>query len=412
MREQERTGYYLVCPAGIPNYGDELIAATWLGYLAESAPHADVVVDCIGPEAAARRLAGIHPRTRFHNVLWQLCVDNLSPDSARTAAAVAEAVREPAAHPALADGLAALLTADVVHLLGGGFINGIWPPFVGLLSGIATAAQRSGGRAAMTGQGLWPPAEGADAVIRSLAKDFDVVDVRDAASAGLLGAGSGVCSSDDVFLGAGPGLFHDGDDVPDVMVSVQSLLNGTEPDELARYIAKVVRGWGAQRVGLLECAPTQDAEVLAVVRRALPGARTYAMTDVLARGLPVRPGQAWLSTRFHPHLVAAAGGASGVALSVRPDYYGTKHRSLTDGGSNWRLLEGLEVPDRPAAGGYRPETLVRLRAAKRALAARIYGDPAGDGGRPAAGARSARPGHRFQQGDDGAGGRGLLDLCP
>jgi hypothetical protein len=370
--------YYLLSPAGIPNYGDELIAMTWLRHLAEVAPDAEVVVDCIGPEAAAARMGGVHPRARFLNGLWQLCVLHWSPDPARTAEAVAGAVRDPDRFPEQAGALRELRRADVVHLVGGGFINAIWAPFAGLLAGIVTATGLCGGRAAMTGQGLWPPAEGASDLIRSLAAGFAVVDVRDAASAELLGAGPAAQSCDDVFLGFGPGLLR-ADDAPDVMVSAQSLLADDDPAELISFFAKVVHAWGATEVGLLECAPDQDGAVLELARRTLPGARSYSMAQVLAEGLPVRPGQAWLTTRFHPHLVAAAGGASGVALSIRPDYYGTKHRSLTDGGSNWQLLDGLggpggpEIPDRPQGGGYPPQTLERLRAAKRAVAGRIYG---------------------------------------
>ncbi|MFF1478977.1 polysaccharide pyruvyl transferase family protein [Streptomyces sp. NPDC058301] len=374
-----RPVYYLVSPAGIPNYGDELIAASWLRHLAEAAPDADVVVDCIGPEAAAARLGALHPRARFVNGLWQLCVLNWSPDPARTAEAVEAAVHDPDRSPEQAGALRLLRRAEVVHLLGGGFINAIWAPFAGLLAGITTATGLSGGRAAMTGQGLWPPAEGASGLIRSLAGRFAVLDVRDAASAELLEAGPATQSCDDVFLDAGPHLYDDGDGVPDVMVSVQSLLADGDPDQLLAFVAKVVGAWGAERVGLLECAPDQDAQILEQARRLLPEVRTYSMARVLERGLPVRPGQAWLTTRFHPHLVAAAGGASGVALSIRPDYYGTKHGSLIDGGSNWRLLEGLgtpdamAVPDRPESGGYAPQTLQRLRAAKRAVADRVYG---------------------------------------
>ncbi|WP_329580403.1 polysaccharide pyruvyl transferase family protein [Kitasatospora sp. NBC_01250] len=370
MVDGERCEYYLVCPAGIPNYGDELIAATWLRHLAQVAPDADVVVDCLGPQAAADRLRGLHPRVRFQNVLWQLCVDHWSPDPAATARAVAATV-DAAGRPAAADGLGALRHARVVHLLGGGFINAIWAPFAGLLAGITAATRRSGGRAAMTGQGLWPPAEGKSGLIRSLAEGFEVVDVRDEASAELVGCAASR-SCDDVFLGMGPHLFDSRDEVPEVMVSLQSLLAETGPQDLVGFVVRTLREWGADRVGLLECAPDQDVDVLAAARQALPDARVYSMADVLRDGLPARPGQAWLTTRFHPHLVAAAAGAAGVALSIKPDYYGIKHRSLTDIGSKWRLLEGLDVPERPTAGGYRPEDLTRLRAAKRAVADRVY----------------------------------------
>ncbi|MHC5905164.1 polysaccharide pyruvyl transferase family protein [Streptomyces sp. S6] len=351
--------HHLVCPAGIPNYGDELIAATWLRHLAETAPDTDVVVDCLYPETAAAHLTGIHPRARFTDVLWGLCLEHWEErDPAVVCAGVAEAAR--AAGPA---------GARVIHLVGGGFLNALWPFFTGLLAGIVTAAETGGARIAVTGQGLWPPAD-ETGLVRSLLDRFDVVDVRDAPSAGYAGA---VATADDLFLGFGEHLLRAGDQAPEVMVSVQSLTAEGAAGETVRWVGEMLRGWGVRGVGLLECSPDADREVLALAEELLPVVRRYSLADVLAHGLPARPGQRWISTRFHPHLVAAAAGASGVALAVRPDYYGTKHRSLIEGGSGWRLLEKGEIPEEPGGGGYRAERLAELRAVKLAVARRIYG---------------------------------------
>ena len=48
---------YLVAPSGFPNYGDELIAATWLAHLRRIRPRATVVLDCHTPGQASARLA-------------------------------------------------------------------------------------------------------------------------------------------------------------------------------------------------------------------------------------------------------------------------------------------------------------------------------------------------------------------
>ncbi|MET8976581.1 polysaccharide pyruvyl transferase family protein [Streptomyces sp. NPDC004539] len=353
--------HHLVCAAGIPNYGDELIAATWLRYLAERAPDTDVVVDCLYPENAAARLTGIHPRARFTNVLWQLCLSQWGEDDP---AVVCARVAEKAA--------GGLDGARVIHLAGGGFLNGLWPVFSGLLAGIVAGGESGGARIAATGQGLWPPVEGGG-LVRSLLDRFDVVDVRDAPSASYAGVAEDAVLADDVFLGFGARLLRVGEEVPEVMVSVQSLTAEGAAGETVRWVAEVLRVWGVREVGLLECSPDIDREVLALAEESLPVVRRYSLDDVLARGLPARAGQCWISTRFHPHLVAAAAGAVGVALDVRPDYYGTKHRSLIDGGSGWRLLERGEIPERPVGGGYEAGRLRELRDAKAAVAGRIYG---------------------------------------
>lgn len=365
--------YYLVSPAGIPNYGDELIAATWLRYLAEAAPDAEVVVDCLGAPAAREALGHLHPRASFVSVLWQLCTGNWSADPRTTADAVTRAVRDPATAPRHEAGIGLLRGADVVHVVGGGFVNGIWSPFVGLYAGVAAAAE-AGARAVATGQGLWPPPGEAAQLLRSLVAGFDVVDVRDVPSADFLAGGPDAVSrtGDDVFLDLGPRLYRGGD-LTEVMVSVQSLLSEVEPEPLVRSVADVLKEWQVAEVGLLECAPDQDREVLAMAERILPVSRVYRQAEVLADGFPAAAGQTWITTRFHPHLMAAAAGASGVALSIQPEYYATKHRSLTEGGSGWQVVSNLEGLRRPEAGGYDDAAVAALRAGKRELAARIYG---------------------------------------
>lgn len=50
--------------------------------------------------------------------------------------------------------------------------------------------------------------------------------------------------------------------------------------------------------------------------------------------------QIWVTTRFHHHLTAALHGARGVALSAKPGYYDIKHRSLSEGGTRWSVVDG------------------------------------------------------------------------
>ena len=95
--------------------------------------------------------------------------------------------------------------------------------------------------------------------------------------------------------------------------------------------------------------------------------------DVWRSGLPVGRGNTWISTRFHPHLIAAAAGDPGVAIIPRPDYYATKHRSLAAAGSAWTIVDDPDViPCRPTAGGFSVDDRDRAVAAKRALAHRLY----------------------------------------
>lgn len=371
----ERAGpprYYLVAPAGFPNYGDELIAATWLRHLAEVAPDADVWVDTHSPGPAAVLLDGLHPRLRFTETLWRLCWEAPSDEPWEVASWVQAAVHNPGMAPRWHHGIELLAGADVVHLVGGGYVNALWPRHAGLLAGAVAAVERSGGRAAMTGQGLLPVREETTALLCALADRFDVVDVRDDASAELLSVGTGV---DDAFLAVRPELYAAAGDAPEVMLCLQSDLLEGGSAKLAAMVLSTLRSWKVdpERIGVVEGMPRVDRDVYALFEREVPGARFYPFAEIWDGGLPVAPGQTWLSTRFHLHLAAAAGGASGVAISVRPDYYAVKHRSLAALGSGWTVHEDLAtVPDRPAGSGFPAGAVEDYAAAKRVVANRIY----------------------------------------
>lgn len=372
-RSLPRRCLYLVGPTGFPNYGDELVAATWLRYLARTEPDAEVWLDCHSPGPAQVLLGDLHPGVRFTDTLWRLCADAPSDDPWEVAAWVRAAVRNPGMAPRWGAGIELLGRADIVHVIGGGYVNSVWPRQVGLLAGAAAAAGCSAGRVAMTGHGLAPAPAGAIELLRSLAGRFDVVDVRDELSARILGSDVR-CTCDDVFL-----------DVPkppvgratrEFVLCVQSDMGQLDRSALAARVLGLLRAWDVRpdRLAVVEGIPRVDRMVYELLEPELHGAEFVSFRDVWRHGVPVAAGQTWLSTRFHLHLLAAAAGASGVAMSVSPDYYAVKHRSLLDLGSNWTMLDaaGTDVPERPDGGGFTAPALRDCQDAKLAVAERIY----------------------------------------
>ncbi|NNH73097.1 polysaccharide pyruvyl transferase family protein [Nocardia uniformis] len=364
--------YYLVSPAGHPNYGDELIAAGWLRYLAETAPEATVWVDTHSPGPAQVLLGELHPRVRFTDTLWRLCWEAPSDDPAEVASWVGRAVGDPGMAPRWDRGIALLGRADVVHLLGGGYINRIWPRHIGLLAGAAAAVQRSGARGVTSGLGVFPEPPGSAELLRALTADFEIVDVRDLASAELLGSAVGV---DDAFL-ADPMIRTSEDErVPEVMLCLQSDLLDIEIGDLVSVVSRMLRAWNVspEQVGVVEAIPGVDRAVFDLIAHQLPGARFYPFVEVWEHGLPVSATQTWLTTRFHMHLVAAMTGAAGVAIPISADFYGTKHHSLVALGSGWTVLDDLSAtPRRPVSAGFDTAVVSASRKAKRALADAIY----------------------------------------
>src|SRR5690606_1402475 len=164
--------YYLVGPAGHPHYGDALISAGSLHYLADTAPGAQVWVDTHSPGPAQVLLGDLQPRVRFTDTLCRLCWEAPSDDPWQVASWVRRAVDDPGLAPRWDRGIALLRRADVIHLLGGGYINRIWPRHIGLLAGATAAARASGARCAATGLGLFPEPDGAAELVRTTAAEF------------------------------------------------------------------------------------------------------------------------------------------------------------------------------------------------------------------------------------------------
>ncbi|WP_433333232.1 polysaccharide pyruvyl transferase family protein [Spirillospora sp. CA-294931] len=368
--------YYLVGTSGYPNYGDELIAAMWLRHLAEVAPDQEVWLDCPSPGQAAVLLDGIHPRARFTDTFWRLCWEAPADEPWEVTRWVGHAVHNPGMACRWVAGIDLAARADVVHLIGGGYINRIWPRHYGLLAAAVSAVQRSGGRAVMTGQGLSPVADHTASLLRGLVSHFEFADVRDEPSLALIGDATAVgCTGDDMFFGIGPELYWRSEEpLREVMLCLQSDLLDMPRPELASFVTETLRAWDVtgDRIGVVEGIPGVDRAIFDLIERDFPGIRFYPFSEIWREGLPAGPGQTWISTRFHVHLIAAAAGAAGAAVSINADYYDNKHRSLTDRGSGWLLVDDLTLPPRPAGGAFSPEALRSTWEAKSALAAKIY----------------------------------------
>src|SRR5690606_5773180 len=220
-----------------------------------------------------------------------------------------------------------------------------------------------------------------------------------------------LCTAGGVESGDHPVYSADPDTCRDLVLCAQSDL--VDPGLLADTVARTLAAWAfpGERMTVVESIPGGDrvvwdmlcarAEAASTVDggpggrgddddevgRALadlhlPRARFVSFRELWDSGLPARPGQVWLTTRFHPHLFAAARGASGVALRTGSEYYDVKHGSLLAAGSPWGSVAadagpGPDDPGVPAAGGIDPATVTELVAGAERLAQEIYAVAAG-----------------------------------
>jgi polysaccharide pyruvyl transferase WcaK-like protein len=377
---------YLVAPSGNPNYGDEFILRAWLRHLAVVRPHADVVVDCHTPGQAAVLMQGSHPRVTFVDTIWRICFGTANLPATEAAGVARDVIADPGRMPRIVSGIELLARASTVHLIGGGYVNAVWSHHMALLAVAAAAAERSGGRAFATGQGLVPVGEPERlALLRELQSRFTLFDVRDDPSLNSL-AGSGGSSTftgDDAWLGIGQdGVYDTSSEAAKrpVVFCLQSDLmedfaEGQGTDGLTRAVTQLIRQWGVagHDVAVIEGIPGADRIVFDRISHLLPGAVFVPFTTIWNDGLPANATQVWVSTRFHPHLLAAAVGASGLALAGRADYYPNKHLSLVEAGSHWGVANSTDLPPGPVRnGGFSTDAVMAHRAKKAALAAEIY----------------------------------------
>ncbi len=366
---------YLIGTSGHPNYGDELVAATWLRFLARTRPDAEVWLDCPNPGMASFLFAGLHPRLRTTDVVWRAVWETTGMDPAAAKDHVDRVMTE-LGTPRFDLGLLEARRADSVHVLGGGYITSTWPTHVQLLRAALRLRDLGGARLFATGHGLTPPSD-ADAV-REYLEAFDHASVRDQASAELSGAPL-VC--DDALLGL-PDLpgYREGSYAvevarDDVWVCLQNDMTSAEDFDATIEAVRTALESPALKgrpVRYLEALPGVDRIAFDRLNDLIPEENFVPFVTAWRDGFPARSGQTWLTSRYHVHLLAAASGAEGTALELSEGYR-SQHQSLVDAGTGWSVTPigstGTETPG--SARSFRAG-VTRLHEAKLEEARTLY----------------------------------------
>lgn len=369
--EARRAPFYLVAAAGQPNFGDEFITRSWLDWLAEHHPRREVWLDCMEPGRAAHLFRDAHPRLKTTNTLWQTVHTDSPEDVVESAARMERLIRE-LGSPKMDFGLRDLRRMRSVHLLGGGYMNTIWPRNLAIIGAMTALKKHFGVPIFATGQGLLPHDGPSRKWLRDQLAQFDYAEARDAGSADIFGIAKG---TDDAFLAFANKrrIYAPRAGLPPSMVLIQGdMIADTRDAEVLRHIKDFVDEFGGDEVvGFAEGIPPEDARFAGQ----LPGTSTefFPFMRIWEDGFPAYEGQTWLTSRFHFHLLAAAAGARGTVIDARPGYYNVKHDLLGDLGTGWSLENDAENLTAPSSSKVFPQTARRLGARKAELAKYLYG---------------------------------------
>lgn len=344
---------YLVGSNGHPNFGDEFIAAAWLRFLARTRPDADVWLDCRHPGTASHLFAGLHPRLRTTDTLWQVVADTADLAAPEADARVDKLVTE-LGSPRYDTQLLDAREAATIHFLGGGYLNSRWSANTRLLRAAIRLQEISGTRLLATGLGVTPADETSDPT--QYLRGFDHATVRDRPSAELTGLEQVV---DDSLLGHRdlPAIRQwtppDPDEPGEVWVCLQSDVTDEATFEAA--VEAVREALSSDQLSgrpafYVESIPGWDRVAFDRLDGLIPEENFVPFTELVRRGFPGKAGQTWLTSRMHFHLLAAACGATGTALEISTDYYRTKHQSLVEIGTGWSVTPAGEKTIVPPSG--------------------------------------------------------------
>jgi len=323
---------YLYSGAGIPNFGDELIAAHWLRFV-DGRP---VVIDCFNVVRAKQSLSKINLSARFVRCIGKVSSISLSEMPAATFWDHVRFGRQ-CLNSKLGDAIRTHLSGITqFHMIGGGYINSQWPQTGALLGAALAIRENLGIRIVGTGLGITPiPVPDDAGLARDVFGAFDIIELRDSEGFAFVKAHSPDANSangtDDSFLypvykregqrAAHISCHYNGEMRADfIRIAKQALPNG-----LPTYF------WS--------CHPERDCG--AAMREFFPDLIQLDCNDLLSCN-HVAPGDLMITSRFHPHLIAARAGAQGVFTSATA-YYDTKHRSIVDLGSGFGLEPGPNI---------------------------------------------------------------------
>lgn len=331
----------LIGGAGVPNYGDELILASWVewyterGFRSLTADGSRVPVlravlrryPHVALSAAGRAGRFLHPGPYprdFYDCLrdgYNFLIDRSNDDSALS--------RQ-------------FLDAGIIHLYGGGYLNRQLSTHAFLLGLAWAATERTGCRAVGTGLGWGPLAAESEhdrTALDAALRAFAFMEVRDGWSRRFLNdvspAAHIIGGLDDAFVRPVAATPQPGSALH---ISLQA--NDSAREIVDRLPKGFVNSFDAHYFWL--CTSDDAAAYISLAKKfsSFVPLSWWSLIDET----PVHDTNVMISARFHPHLLGVRSGMSGAFVSNSP-YYDVKHGSLIALGSPFTKVASQDMGD-------------------------------------------------------------------
>lgn len=331
----------LVGGGGIPNYGDELIINNWLRWYHEArvAKTRGMVVEGYRSAVLRNMFADRFPRARWSHTIRDARLTFRAQSFWDALQGGIDA--EKSGVPAVQKAYGQASEASLVHVHGGGYINGKWPSHAFVL-GLASAAQRSAGAAAVaTGIGLSPlrdPDREQRRLLDQAVEAFDFIEVRDEWSYEYLTRNLSGARRERIILGLDDAYLYPVETATSHRTLHLALRDDPHADSIIGRLTNKFVGSFDRHIFWV-CKHTDAGAYVKVANRF----RFFELagTAQLIENPRLGARDVLITERFHPHLQAARVGATGV-FWAGSEYYDTKHGSLVELGSPFRADDGEE----------------------------------------------------------------------
>ena len=330
---------YIVSIAGYPNFGDDLILKNWISFIRSVSNNCEIIIDV--PEVSNvityYNNMNIKTTSTVWNIIWST---EFSGDFNHYYELIKSTLNNRFHH--LRNAILNLLDADVFHIVGGGFINKIWPQNLGMVYIGYYLKQRFNTVCYITGNSFYPfpPLHSNLDIFLS---SYDYAESRDEQSHKRYKINYGF---DDCYLDSYRCFANYQDNLKhlyaDVFICLQSDLitnefYATAIESLRNLILSLMTL--NKSIAYIEAIPGIDHKAYLELSDLIPQKNLILANDVLRQSFPIREDQIWFSSRYHHHLLASMRGCRGCALVINNDYYFNKHDSLLKNGTGWSLWD-------------------------------------------------------------------------